>query len=165
MRGIGAGETVPIRHPDAIRPWQHVLDAVHGYLLLAEALATAPRRFARAWNFGPVQAPWPVRDVADRLVARLGGQWAAVPMAGRHETPVLRLDPTAAIEELGWRPRLDTAAAVDWTAEGYRRLEAEASGRFVLDQIERFSDLRPVGDAVARARPATGQPSEAHAHA
>ncbi|HRY26547.1 MAG: CDP-glucose 4,6-dehydratase [Geminicoccaceae bacterium] len=165
VRGIAAGRTVPIRHPDAIRPWQHVLDAVHGYLLLAEALATAPRRFARAWNFGPVQAPWPVRDVADRLVARLGGQWAAVPMAGRHETPVLRLDPTAAIEELGWRPRLDTAAAVDWTAEGYRRLEAEASGRFVLDQIERFSDLRPVGEVAGRGRPATGQPAEAHAHA
>ncbi|MEZ5862695.1 MAG: hypothetical protein R3D25_00910, partial [Geminicoccaceae bacterium] len=70
-----------------------------------------------------------------------------------------------ASEELGWRPRLDTAAAVDWTAEGYRRLEAEASGRFIFDQIERFSDLRPVGDAVARARPATGQPSDAHAHA
>ncbi len=165
VRGIAAGRTVSLRHPDAIRPWQHVLDAVHGYLLLAQALATTPRSFAGAWNFGPVQAPWPVRDVADRLVARLGGAWAAVPRAGGHETPILRLDPTAAIERLGWRPRLDTATAVDWTAEGYRRLEQEASGRFVLDQIERFADLAAPGDALGWSRPAGGQRLEAHLHA
>ncbi len=165
VRGIAAGRTVPLRHPEAIRPWQHVLDAVHGYLLLAQALATTPRSFAGAWNFGPVQAPWPVREVADRLVARLGGAWASVPGAGCHETPVLRLDPGAAIERLGWRPQLDTAAAIDWTAEGYRRLEAEASGDFIFDQIERFTELATPADAAGRSRPAVGQAHEVHAHA
>lgn len=144
VRGIAAGETVAIRHPDAVRPWQHVLDAVSGYLLLAQRLAQGPRRFARAWNFGPLEpAPWSVARVADRLVDRLGGGWRVVPHAGQHEVPVLRLDPSAAITELGWRPRLDTATAVDWTAEGYRRLEREASGAFVHDQIERYTALMP----------------------
>lgn len=165
VRGISAGETVAIRHPDAVRPWQHVLDAVGGYLLLAQALARRPHRFARAWNFGPLEpAPWSVARVADRLVARLGGSWRVVPHDGRHEVPVLRLDPTAALTELGWRPRLDTATAVDWTAEGYRRLEAEASGRFVHDQIERYM-AGPPTPADARQASTAPLPTRESAHA
>jgi len=167
VRGIAAGETVPLRHPDAVRPWQHVLDALSGYLLLAQALVRQPRDFARAWNFGPLEpAPWSVARIADRLVSRLGGGWLVAAEEGRHEVPVLRLDPTAAVALLGWRPVLDTAAAVDWTAEGYRRLETEASGRFVQDQIERYMALLPDAAAAgSSARPLTPALTRKTAHA
>lgn len=160
VRAIAAGQSVPIRHPEAVRPWQHVLDALFGYLLLAQALERRPRDFARAWNFGPLEATaWPVARVADRLVARLGGNWRAVPDPGQHEVITLRLDPTAAVEQLGWRPMLDTARALDWTAEGYRRLEAEASGAFMNDQIERYMALLSSHAAAHLPRPAmAGRP-------
>ena len=107
VRGALAGETVRIREPRAVRPWQHVLAPLHGYLLLAERLAQGTGA-APALNFGPDPADErPVGEVADRL-AQLWGPgltWASDEGEHPHETAVLRLDSSLAREQLGWRPR------------------------------------------------------------
>ncbi|HLY45551.1 MAG TPA: CDP-glucose 4,6-dehydratase [Stellaceae bacterium] len=121
IRGFVAARPTLIRSPDAIRPWQHVLDALAGYLLLAERLWAAPEAYAAGWNFGPgADEMIAVRQVADRL-AELWGDgagWTRDNLQGVHEAHLLTLDSTKARAELGWRPRLSTGEAlgsiVDW---------------------------------------------------
>jgi len=140
VRGIAAGRRVTVRNPASVRPWQHVLDALHGYLLLAQALADDPDRFARGWNFGPVgEREWTVAEIADEVVRLAGGAWEAGPRSGGVETPALRLASEAAVRELGWRPRLGIAEALAWTVDGYKRLLGHASGDWLFEQIETFS--------------------------
>jgi len=134
MRGFLAGDVPVIRSPAAVRPWQHVLEPLAGYLLAAEHL-WRERRFApHAWNFGPDEADAvPVAAVAERL-CRLWGDGAMfrideiAPGAPR-EAPVLRLDAAQARADLGWRPRwrLDTTLAR--TAEWYSQFAAGADIR------------------------------------
>ncbi len=116
-----AGEGVTVRNPDSVRPWQHVLDPLSGYLMLAERLYATPD-YATAWNFGPAEADsLPVGEVVGRL-ARLwpgGIRYATdVDPSAPHEAALLRLDSTRARERLGWTPGwgLDEAlqAVVDW---------------------------------------------------
>lgn len=119
LRARTAGEPVALRHPDAVRPWQHVLDPLHGYLLLAERLLDGVGGAPTALNFGP--DPTDSRTVAelvDRCTTAFGGApgWSAdgdtpsVP-----ETAALRLDASRAHAALGWSPRLGVDDAVDWT--------------------------------------------------
>jgi CDP-glucose 4,6-dehydratase len=145
IRAAEAGRTTMLRHPHAIRPWQHVLDALSGYLSLAQALHARPRDFATSWNFGPPDdANWTVAEMADAALKRLGyGSWRAEERAYRHETAILRLSANRARQRLGWRPRLDTARAVAWAVDGYRDLLA-GRGRAWLDgQIDRYLDEQP----------------------
>jgi len=126
------GAPVELRSPDAIRPWQHVLNPLAGYLVLAQAVAADAATFAGPWNFGPgVEEALPVRA----LVARLGELWGreipAATQPGEHppETATLRLDSTRARVHLGWRPlwSLDEGlqAIVDW----YRAYDRKADLR------------------------------------
>jgi len=139
VRGARSGEPVRIRHASAVRPWQHVLDALAGYLRLAECLSAEPERFARAWNFGPApEEEWPVWRVADSVCEALGGRWINDPPPESVESQVLRLDATAASRSLGWRPQLDTATALAWTLDGYRRLASEGGEHWLAEQLERY---------------------------
>jgi CDP-glucose 4,6-dehydratase len=120
MRAALAGGELVVRNPDAVRPWQHVLGPVSGYLELAQRLWDDPAA-AGPWNIGPDPADeLPVSAVADRICALWGDglRWRAEGDGGPRETPVLRLDSTRAREELGWAPawHLDDAlrATVDW---------------------------------------------------
>lgn len=123
VRAFTQGCALAIRRPDALRPWQHVLDPLFGYLLLAEQLM-GPRavEFAQGWNFGPpADDQATVGRVADRLAQRWaeGAAWHAVAEPGApHEARNLALDSTKARTQLNWRPlyTLDQAAAlaVDW---------------------------------------------------
>lgn len=123
LRSFGAGQSVHLRNPHAIRPWQHVLEPLAGYLMLAQTLAgDGGDAFARAWNFGPAAADdAAVLDVARRL-ADLWGTAARVSVDGSadrlHEAALLRLDSTRARNDLGWRPRWSLqqalAATVSW---------------------------------------------------
>jgi CDP-glucose 4,6-dehydratase len=119
MRAALAGGTVAVRHPEATRPWQHVLDPLRGYLILAQALCEQPEA-AAAWNFGPADAA-PVRRVLDRLSALWPGGLAWQTDAGPHppEEPALRLDSARARERLGWAPRWDLEAALRAVVEWY----------------------------------------------
>ncbi len=144
VRGFAAGEPVPIRRPDAVRPWQHVLEPVRGYLHLAERLWSRPE-LAGAWNFGPDEADArPVRWVADRLV-ELWGEGARWRLDGAEHPPeadFLRLDCAKAKSLLGWSPILPLDEALDWLVEWYR---AHRDGRtdlreLTLSQIAAYQD-------------------------
>jgi CDP-glucose 4,6-dehydratase len=108
LAAFAAGRTVTLRNPDAIRPWQHVLEPLSGYLELAERLYTEGARHAQAWNFGPADsAAQPVRWIVERLAAHWGGaaHWAVDQTPQPHEANYLKLDSSKARMQLGWTPR------------------------------------------------------------
>jgi len=137
VRARDSGEPVVLRHPDAVRPWQHVLGPLAGYLLLAERLAGSPE-FASAWNFGPAGTDArPVRWIVDRVRERWPLDVRTDPPREDVEAPALRLDASAARERLGWAPRLDLPAALDATVSWHDQVRAGADARTVtLTQIE-----------------------------
>lgn len=123
VRALFAGKPVALRNPLAIRPWQHVLDALSGYRALALAmLGPEGASFGEGWNFGPAADDRVnVRDLTERVLARWGtGAWelAADAQAPR-EAPFLALDATKATARLAWRPRWRAAEAVDATVAWY----------------------------------------------
>lgn len=137
---MAEGELV-LRHPEAVRPWQHVLDCLAGYFACAAALASHTP-LPPALNFGPpVEAPVTVAELADAFFAALG-RAAPVrlePVAGSIEAPALLLDPGKAAEALGWRARLDTRAAIAETARWYRAwLDGKDMRAVSLAQIAAF---------------------------
>jgi CDP-glucose 4,6-dehydratase len=145
VRAALAGEPLLVRNPDAVRPWQHVLNPLSGYLEVAQRLGEDPGA-AGPWNFGPEPGDeLPVRAIADRL-AQLWGEgleWRTEGDGGPPETAVLRLDSTRAHERLGWEPRwhLDDAlaATVDW----FRAWAGGADARAVTAaQIAAFTVAR-----------------------
>lgn len=143
-RGAISRQPVPIRNPLAIRPWQHVVEPLAGYLRLAEALLERSEAEG-AWNFGPDASDQrPVREVADLFAWAWGPdcRWVQDSGAHPHEARALALDSTRARNHLGWRPRLDLEAAVHWTVEWYRGVHERMDAReAVLRQIERYEEL------------------------
>ncbi|MBF0179597.1 MAG: CDP-glucose 4,6-dehydratase [Magnetococcales bacterium] len=144
VRAIMKGEPVVIRNPHATRPWQHVLEPLSGYLMLAQRLLEEGPRFASAWNFGPLDADArPVGWVAQRMCT-LWGEGAEYRQEGGehpHEASFLKLDISKARAELGWHPRwdLETALAsiVAWTKA--HRAGARMD-EICLEQIAAYAD-------------------------
>jgi CDP-glucose 4,6-dehydratase len=145
VRAFAAGRPAELRHPGAVRPWQHVLDALAGYLLLAERLVAEPAPHATAWNFGPDQdTAWTAARVADTAALRFGqGAWRHVASDLAIEVPALLLDSERAQHRLGWRPRLATAEAVAWAVDGYRALLQDGDTRWLYRQIEAYEERPP----------------------
>jgi CDP-glucose 4,6-dehydratase len=113
-------ERVRIRNPRAIRPWQHVLDPLSGYLQLAEALFDGRSAFAKGWNFGPpLESAWPVERIVDAVKARLPGFDFIIEPSKEHEAKLLTLDSAQARRELGWWPRWGIEAALETTLAWY----------------------------------------------
>lgn len=142
VRAHGAGDSVNLRYPQAVRPWQHVLEPIAGYVSLAERLlAEQGADFARSWNFGPdVEDSSTVGEVA-RQVCDLLGVKVEMPTAapGRHEAGLLRLDSTLAKERLDWHPRWRLKRAVAETVEWYRHwTEGGDMLAFSNAQIDRY---------------------------
>lgn len=126
-RAFAAGKRLEIRNPDAVRPWQHVIDPVRGFLLLAERLAEtdslARERWSSAWNFGPPDSDArPVGWMAERLAHYWGNHaaWQTVPSSGPHEARLLMLDGAKARKELGWVTQWDADDAIRQTVEWYK---------------------------------------------
>ena len=150
VRAARAGQPVRLRHPEAIRPWQHVLDALHGYLLLAQACARRPTQYSGAWNLGPVpEDHWTVAKVAEHVVRQLGGGIEVHPPVESLETPTLRLATEKVEQRIGWRPALSTEEAIDWTVAGYRRLLDERDGAWLYEQIARFEERTEIASRAA----------------
>jgi CDP-glucose 4,6-dehydratase len=145
MRAAIKGKPARIRNPNAVRPWQHVLDPLHGYLMLSERLWKEGSRFVGGWNFGPDEGEGiPVGEVAERLVSLWGGgaKWAAEPGPHPHEARYLKLDCSKARSALGWRPRLSLAQGLAWTVDWYRAYQRKADmNASCLDQIRRFEAM------------------------
>ena len=144
VRHLGAGQPVPVRNPTAIRPWQHVLEPLSGYLVLAEAMLADPGpRWCSGWNFGPAAGgDIAVAELAEIFIAAWGnGSWE-----DRHdpraplETHVLRLSIDKALADLPWRPRLDARDAIQRTAGWFRgfALDPAAARRLSETDIEAY---------------------------
>ncbi len=114
-------EKVVIRNPLSIRPWQYVLEPLHGYLLLSQLLYTGDTKAVGAWNFGPSEESFvSVEDVVKKVFSILGkGEYEVVPDASLREAPVLTLDSSRARDLLGWRPRFVIDDAIRTTVNWY----------------------------------------------
>ncbi|WP_295852270.1 CDP-glucose 4,6-dehydratase [Tardiphaga sp.] len=146
IRAFGSGAALRIRAPASVRPWQHVLDPVLGYLRLAERLAGDDGvSVAEAWNFGPEAASEvSVGAIADRLVGLWGGtaHWSRDSAEHPHEAAYLRLDCAKANSRLGWHPALALPDALKLTVDWYKAFADGAAMRDVtLAQIDRVLTL------------------------
>lgn len=117
FRTLDMAQTLVVRSPDAIRPWQHVLEPLSGYLRLAEKLYTEGRDFAQAWNFGPEQSDArSVKWIVESLCRQVpGAAWKCSDAPQPHEAQCLKLDSTKAKKKLGWYPRWDLQTALEQT--------------------------------------------------
>lgn len=145
IRALEKGAPVMIRNPHSTRPWQHVLEPLSGYLLLAERLWSDGEAFAEGWNFGPaVEEARPVSYVVD-AVTGLWGDGARWELRGGdhpHEAGFLSVDASKARARLNWKPRLRLDEALAWTTEWYkRRSRGEAAVDLVGEQIARYQDI------------------------
>ena len=145
MNALMESRPANIRYPNAIRPWQHALEPLRGYLRLAKKLWHHGREFAGAWNFGPNdEDARPVSWVADYLTSLWGGgaRWESDSTQHPHEATYLKLDCSKAKSLLGWSPKLDLATNLEWIAEWYRAYLQKKNMRQVTQaQISRYEDL------------------------
>lgn len=156
-RAVSAGNALKVRNPDAIRPWQHVLEPLSGYLWLGAQLLSDGQRYAGAWNFGPARQSGDrsVRWVAEQFLAEWGtGSWSIEgdTTSQPHEAHRLSLDSSKAREQLGWAPVWDAPTAVARTAAWYREYyRAPSAARdLVEDELLTYQrDAREVGLAWA----------------
>lgn len=143
VRAFTAGKAVTIRNPEAVRPWQHVLEPLSGYLTLAERLVNDGPVFDGGWNFGPSESDsQPVRYVVSEMTRLWGGdaRWECPATEGVHEAQLLNLDSSKARVKLGWRPRWTLDEALEHTMSWYREYYANRDIRtYTLNQIEAYS--------------------------
>jgi CDP-glucose 4,6-dehydratase len=146
FRAFLAGRALHIRNPAAVRPWQHVLEPLTGYLMLIETAMTGSARLDGGWNFGPGAASeQSVEALVTRFIDAYGGgaSWARDHGDHPHEANLLRLDTAKAREMLRWSPLLDFGETVDWTTQWYRAL---ADGKDVVAttmmQVDRYLGQR-----------------------
>ena len=131
VAALSAGRPVPVRNPSAIRPWQHVLEPLSGYLTLAAAMLEKPAAgWASGWNFGPVSGTeLPVGELVPAFIEAWGsGMWVDQSTPGQpHEASILRLSIEKAGWELGWRPQWSCNEMVNRTAQWYRSVLCEGA--------------------------------------
>jgi len=136
VRALRAGNPVSLRFPEAIRPWQHVLEPLSGYLTLAQALVRSPAGAPRAVNFGPDPSSFcTVREVVETFSASFSGRPGWRRDAGEHpkEATALTLSSALAHNSLDWHPRLAVGESLAWTADWYR---AHAAGENMREYSE-----------------------------
>lgn len=145
VRALELGRPLEVRSPNATRPWQHVLEPLSGYLLLAERLCAGRGACVEAWNFGPdPEDVRPVSWVLDELCRLLpGASWRPGPAPTLHEAARLALDSSKARSGLGWSPRWALGEALQRTADWYAQARSgtEMAG-FSLSQIAEFGEAR-----------------------
>lgn len=145
IRSILAGKPVKIRNPHAIRPWQHVLEPLSGYLLLAQKLFTEGARFADAWNFGPNdEDARSVQWVVEQLISHwgAGASWERNTIPQAHEAHYLKLDCSKAKAELGWFPRWGLEKGIENAASWYKEYANQGNlHKMTIQQIEEFSSM------------------------
>lgn len=153
IRGFQSKQSVQIRNPKALRPWQHVLDPLHGYVLLAEQMLREPLGLEVSFNFGPAESDaWPVERIATKM-AEMWGQGADWTLDGSshlHEHQSLRLDSSKARAILGWRPKLNTESALEWTLRWYR--DSFLGVEMVQATHDQICSFHKIGDSSSKPR-------------
>lgn len=165
VRALVAGEPVVVRNPDAVRPWQHVLDPLAGYLRLGASLLAEGPAFAGAWNLGPADGTArPVRWLVERFVDEWGeGSWTSFDpgVAQPREAAMLLLDSSRARERLGWEPAWDAETAVARAAAWYRDYyrDPASAPALVAAELEVYEAFEAEQVAPAAAAGATTGPA------
>ncbi|KJV29626.1 CDP-glucose 4,6-dehydratase [Aquitalea magnusonii] len=146
LRALEQNQPVQIRNPYAIRPWQHVLEPLSGYLLLAQHLYEHGQAYAEGWNFGPRdEDAKPVQWIVEELckIWGNGASWSLQPGTHPHEANYLKLDISKARQQLDWAPRWNLATAlssiVDWHKTWRQRGDMRAH---CLDQITQYQTIQ-----------------------
>jgi CDP-glucose 4,6-dehydratase len=122
IRGFKNSKPIVVRNPDSVRPWQHVLEPLSGYLKLGEKLFTGGKRFSGGWNFGPAAYEnYTVGDVVNEVRKNIPSIKIEAPAQTEklHEAGLLKLDITKAVNQLDWKPRLNFEQTIKFTVDGY----------------------------------------------
>ena len=144
FRAIDTGKTLRIRSPNSVRPWQHVLEPLSGYLMLAEKLILNGEKFAEAWNFGPLESDskkvsWIVEHLCKKIPKSV---WVLDDSIKFHEAGFLKLDSTKAKTKLGWEPRWSLEIALDKTLDWYQSWKKNQSMADIsIEQIKAYEKL------------------------
>ena len=141
IKALEQDRVIDIRSPKAIRPWEHVLEPLSGYMLLAKKQWEHPTEFCEGWNFGPesesVSTVW---EVATELIKNYGkGELKdSSDLNAVHEAKLLMLDITKAKTKLGWKPRMNMQQCMDLVADWYKRYQKEDVYQLCVEEIEKF---------------------------
>jgi len=142
IRHLKNKKPVRIRNPHAVRPWQHVIEPLYGYLLIGQKLIEGKKEFADAWNFGPDHGSQVSVDKVVNLIIKFWGEgkWIDIsaPNEKKHETKVLKLDSTKAKKGLGWHPVLSITEAIKITVEWYKVSDHEDVYKLCTNQIKEY---------------------------
>jgi len=141
IRALENDEPIRVRSPQSIRPWQHVLEPLNGYLLLASKMQEDPEKYSGAWNFGPnPESIITVKEVVEKVIKYYGkGTWKDVSNSNElHEARLLNLDTSKARFLLGWKPRLNIDEAIRLTVEWYKNYKSGQIFEMSEKQVELF---------------------------
>lgn len=145
MKAFLYGKVLNIRNPNAVRPWQHVLEPLNGYLLLAEKLWN-DSLYSGGWNFGPMEDKSISVDDVVNMTIQLWGKQIKINYDDYHhphESPFLKLNSSKAFQKLGWKPKLSTIESLEWTVQWYKNYEqGENMKKFTIKQIKDFQKLK-----------------------
>ena len=144
FRALLNNQTIEIRNPNAIRPWQYVLEPLYGYLKLAKRLYEAPESFEGPWNFGPyINDNHSVKEVVDIIIKLSGkGKWIDTSSKNQpHEAGILLLDINKAINQLSWKPTLSFEETIEFTSNWYEEVNNKNVKDICLKQIKQFEKL------------------------
>ena len=144
IRALEEDRDIEIRSPKSIRPWEHVLEPLSGYLLLGQKMMEDPIKYCEGWNFGPnLDAIVNVWEVAEKIVKNYskGNLKDTSDPNALHEAKLLLLDITKSRFELGWKPTLTTDKSIELTTEWYKRYKKENVYELCVEQIKKFSKL------------------------
>jgi len=146
VRALSEKKPIVIRHPEAIRPWQFVLDPLGGYIKLIEKMWVDHSSFNESWNFGPPSSDaksvgWLLELIEKKFVQSL--DWSTdESTSNQHETGCLMLDSAKARDKLGWSPKLKIDEAISWTVEWYRSyFRKDDIRKFTLNQIREYAEI------------------------
>ena len=140
VRSLYANQDVEVRNPNAIRPWQHVLEPICGYLQLAAQISKNPLKYNSSWNFGPLKEDtFTVEDLVKISIEKWGSGAYKIPnkMDARHEAGLLKLDIQKSTNELSWHPKLNSKEAIEWTLDFYKSKDPK---NYIEKQIKEYQE-------------------------
>ena len=140
VRALNSNQAVEVRNPSAVRPWQHVLEPISGYLHLAAQMSKNPLQFNSSWNFGPyADDTYTVEDLVKISIDKWGAGSYKFPHLNNapHEAGLLKLDIEKSIAELLWKPKLNSKQAIEWTLDFYKSKDAK---NYIEKQIKEYQE-------------------------